>query len=328
MSRLHDLVLWLINHSNTDGLGLLEYLEWTEDMEIEPVLAIYAGFSLDIFGQSGTSFPESEMQIILQEALDEIEYCMGDQSTHYGRLRAQHGHPKPFKISFIEIGNEDWFSTTYPYRWSYLYNGLKKVYPEITYISTAYNEFASEYIIDIPPGAMWDTHHYEEPSYFLKNFNFYDNWQSSTNNTDVGILLGEYSVIQIDTPSGVVDFTFPPDIHVFFPQLLSAIGEGVYVLGGERNPNVVKMNSYAPSLMNRNWYNWTPDMISFTADPKQTVLSASYWQQWLFAHYRGTESVPVKNSKGHLNPLYWAASIEHNSAVYLKVCNAWQQWTM
>jgi alpha-N-arabinofuranosidase len=92
---------------NTDGLGLLEFLEWTEDMNIERVLAIYGGYSLD-----GTSYPESEMDAIVQDALNELEYCMGDTSTTYGALRAQHGHPEPFPISYIELGNEDWFSST------------------------------------------------------------------------------------------------------------------------------------------------------------------------------------------------------------------------
>lgn len=101
------------NYFNTDGLGLLEYLEWTEDMEIEPVLAVYSGFSLDVWGQSGTSFPPNRMQEIVQEALDELEYAMGDVSTTYGAMRAAHGHPAPFNIKFVEIGNEDWFSTTY-----------------------------------------------------------------------------------------------------------------------------------------------------------------------------------------------------------------------
>lgn len=101
-------------------------------MEIEPVLAVYAGFSLDIWGQSGTSWPEDKLDIILQEALDELEYAMGDVSTKWGAKRAEHGHPEPFRIKFVEIGNEDWFSTTYPYRFSYLYNGLKEKYPDVS----------------------------------------------------------------------------------------------------------------------------------------------------------------------------------------------------
>ncbi|KAF2492145.1 putative vacuolar segregation protein [Lophium mytilinum] len=307
------------NYANTDGLGLLEYLEWTEDMEIEPVLAVYSGFSLDIWGEDGASYPESRMHEVLQEALDELEYCTGPTTTKYGALRASHGHPTPFKIQFVEIGNEDWFSSTYPHRFYYLYNGLKAAYPEITLISTAYNENA-DYNISIPTGGMWDTHHYEEPHYFLENFDFYDNWQQATNNTDVGVLLGEYSVKQLDSPDGAVNWSAP---GLPLPQMVSAIAEGVYALGGERNPNTVRMSSYAPSLQNLNWYNWVPDMIAFTADPAQTLLSASYWQQWLFARFRGAQTLPVTNTKGDFGPLFWASSVNReDTEVYLKVINA------
>ncbi|KAK3064959.1 hypothetical protein LTR53_018325, partial [Teratosphaeriaceae sp. CCFEE 6253] len=238
------------------------------------------------------------MQEILQEAIDEIEFCQGNITSKWGAVRASLGHPEPFPIKFVEIGNEDWFSSTYPYRWDIMYNGLKAVYPDITYISTAYNEASASfhYNISIPAGEIWDTHHYEEPSFFVRGFNFYDNWQEATNNTGVEIFLGEYSALQIDTPTGIVDFSFPSDSHIFYPRLVSALSEGVYLLGMERNPNVCKLASYAPSLQDLNWYNWTPDMIAFDADPSHTVRSASYWQQSLFAHYRGTQSLPVTNS--------------------------------
>jgi alpha-N-arabinofuranosidase len=289
-------------------------------MEMEPVLAVYAGFSLDVYGQEGTSYPPERMHEVIQEALDELEYCMGSTATKYGALRAQHGHPAPFVIKFIEIGNEDWFSTTYPYRWKMMYEALNKAYPKITYISTTFDEH-KDYKIKLPPGTMWDTHHYEEPQFFLRNFNQFDNWQHRTKNTDVGVLLGEYSVFQVDTPSGRVNFSNPKDIHVAYPRMLSAIAEGVYALGGERNPGVVKMSSYAPSLQNLNSFNWTPNMILFTAFAKETVLSASYWQQWMFGRFRGTHSLPISNSMGDFNPLFWAASIDAaTKVVYVKVC--------
>ncbi|KAI6817140.1 glycoside hydrolase [Hortaea werneckii] len=306
---------------NTQGLGLMEYLQWTEDMDIERMLAVYAGFSLDVYGQSGASYPEDQMHVILQEALDELEFCMGNTSTYWGARRAALGHPEPFPIKYVEIGNEDWFSSTYSYRWPYLYNGLKEAYPDIQYISSAYDE-NEYYNISIPAGEVWDTHHYEEPSYFIRNFDFYDHWQERTNNSGVEVSLGEYSAIQIDTPSGIVNYSFPADLHIFYPRLVSALAEGVYLLGMERNPNVCKFASFAPSLQDLNWYNWTPDMIAFDADPSHTVLSASYWQQWLFAHYRGHETLPVTNTEGDFNPLFWVATIDNEkNAVYVKVIN-------
>ena len=309
---------------NTNGLGLLEFLEWCEDVELEPLLAVYAGYSLDIWGQSGTSFPESQMVIVLQDILNELEYCMGDTSTSYGGLRARDGHPEPFKINYIEIGNEDWFSSTYPYRFRILYNGIKKVYPDITLISTAWNEAQGtyNYTIDIPKGGMWDTHHYETPSFFLEQFGYFDNWQQDTNNTDVTVFIGEYACYQSDTYSGVINFTLTNPYHVTQPDLLAAISESVYLIGAERNPNVVRMTSYAPSFQNLNWLNWDPDLVAFTANQDETVLSVSYYMQKMFAHSRGTETLPVSTTAGDFNPLWWVATIDTNQdEMYFKVTN-------
>ncbi|KIN00117.1 glycoside hydrolase family 51 protein [Oidiodendron maius Zn] len=118
---------------------------------------------------------------------------------------------------------------------------------------TEYNENPA-YLIDIPAGAMWDTHHYEPPAFFIDGFDFWDNWQEETNNTNVTVFVSEYSVFQIDTPSEQGDFSNPPDIHIFYPRLFSAIAEGVYLLGAKRNPNMVKLTSYATSLQNWNCY--------------------------------------------------------------------------
>jgi len=261
------------------------------------------------------------MDQIVQDALDELEFCLGDVDTQYGALRAAYGHPEPFKINFVEIGNEDWFSSTYPYRFQAMYDGLKAAYPNITYVSSAFDE-NPEYNITIPAGNMWDWHMYAEPSWFLTHFDMWDNWQEATNNTDVGVLLGEYSVIQIDTPDGNVNFSYPVDEHVFYPRLLSALCEGVYLLAAERNPNTVKMASYAASLENRNYIEWSPSMISFDAAYNNTVRSASYWWQHMFSHHRGTQTLPVVASTGQVNPLYWVASInEPGNCIYLKVIN-------
>ncbi|GFZ49473.1 hypothetical protein JCM24511_07593 [Saitozyma sp. JCM 24511] len=298
---------------NTGGLGLVEFMHWCEDMEVEPVLAVYSGYSLD-----GTSWPQDHMDQVLQEALEELEYLMGDESTNWGKKRVEHGFPEPFQINWVEIGNEDWFSNTYPRRFKYMYDGLKKAYPNITYISTAYDE-NPQTVIDIPAGAMWDTHHYVEPSYFVENFNFYDNWLSSTNLTDVQVFIGEYSVFEHDTPSGVLNFSDPQGIHI------PAIGEGVYLLGAERNPNTVRLSSYAPSLQNRDWFNWTPDLISFQAEHNRTVRSVSYWQEWMFGNLRGSQTLEVID-QGGLNPLFWGATIEQDTgSVYLKVINIGNQ---
>ena len=289
-------------------------------MEMEPVLAVYTGFSLTIYGQAGPSYPEDAMGEILQDILNELEYCMGNTSTKYGAMRAEHGHPEPFTINYVELGNEDFFSTTYSYRFPILYNGIKAVYPEMTLISTQYNETANQ-TIDISAGGMWDVHHYVEPSYFLESFNYFDNL--GPNLTDVAIFVGEYSVFQYDTPNGTLNFNDPVGYHIFWPNLMSAIGESVYLLGIERNPNVVKMTSYAPSFVNLNWIDWTPDLVAFTANYEDTTRSSSWYLQWLYNHHRGTETLPVTTRAGDFNPLWWVATIDTDlNAIYFKVTNS------
>lgn len=100
-------------------------------MELEPVLGVYSGFSLDVWGQNGASYPPDRMQEIVDDAINEIEFIIGGANTTWGAKRAEYGHPEPFKLNYVEIGNEDWFSSTYVYRFEAMYNGLKAKYPNI-----------------------------------------------------------------------------------------------------------------------------------------------------------------------------------------------------
>ena len=293
---------------------------------MERILDVYAGYSLELSGMEGVSVSQEEMSGILTSALNELEYCMGSTNTTYGALRAQHGHPAPFPIHYVEVGNEDWFSGSYPRRFKYMYDGIKARYPNMTIISTTFDENA-DYEIDIPTGSMYDLHDYREPSFFLtERFGFFDNWQASTNNTDVTIFVGEYSAPQVDEPNGTVNFNFSDPavdgLHIFDPSLLSALAEAVYLLAMERNPNIVKFSAFAPSLGNMNSWQWKPDMITFDANPNHTVRSVSYFVQQLFGRYRGTQTLPISNTKGLLNPMFWVATIDEAShVVYLKTVN-------
>lgn len=154
------------SYYNTDGLGLLEYLQWCEDMRVQPLLALWAGFSLDIaVYDAGNSTDANEaaleqMPAVLDEALQELEYCMGDAvNTYWGRKRAQHGHPEPFWIEMVEIGNEDWFSHAYDMRAEFMHKGIRKVYPDMEFVFSAFDE-SKEFVTKIPEGGIWDSHVY------------------------------------------------------------------------------------------------------------------------------------------------------------------------
>jgi len=306
---------------NTDGLGLMEYMYWCEDMELEPILAVYSGYSLD-----GSSYPENAMQEVLDNIMAEMEFLLGNTSTYWGGKRAEYGHPEPYKINTVEIGNEDMFSCTYYYRFPFLYKALSAAYPNIRFMSTQFQENggggynpACKYNISLPAGSDYDYHVYNTPSFFLNNFDKWDNFEAINNLTDINIMLGEYSVFQLDTTSQYVNYSDPPDIHPQYPQMIHALGEAVYQLSAERNPQLIKYSAYAPSLQNRNKYVWTPNLISFDAEYNETVPTTSYWQQWLFSHYRGTQNVPVE---GTLNPLYWVGNVDNSTGdFYLKIVN-------
>jgi alpha-L-arabinofuranosidase len=122
----------------------------------------------------------------------------------------------------------------------------KQAYPEITLISAICNEANTtyNYTISIPPSGIWDTHHYKTPSFFLEQFDYWDNWQEATDSENVR----EYAAFQADTFDGVVNYTLSNPYHIAHPNLLGAIAESVYIIGTERNPNVVKTTAYAPSF--------------------------------------------------------------------------------
>ena len=194
-----------------------------------------------------------------------------------------------------------------------MYNGLKAVYPNIKFISSAFNE-NSLYNISIPAGNMWDAHFYLNPDGFLELFNHWDNWQQQTNNQNVQIFAGEYSVYNFSSEA-------PP--LVLYPRLINAVSESVYLLGLERNSNIVKLSSYAPSIRNANIPTQSPHLLGFTADPKADVLSISYYAQQLLNRYLGKQTVTVKTVSGDFDPLWWVAEITMRT-VYLKVWGSCQ----
>lgn len=345
------------SYYNTDGLGLLEYLIWCEDMDMEPLLAVYAGFSLDIAVYDGSNStdaneaPWSQMPAILQEALDELEYCMGDAvTTFWGKKRAEHGHPEPFSINLIEIGNEDWFSHDYPRRARFMYESLKEAYPNMTFVFSSLDE-SKEWHMHIPKDHIWDGHVYAPSGWFIKHADYWDNFRAGKGHDRPNHPVDPPNMLDTDDKIS----SRPDTTHVMgslmeyhasavgvngvlntHPRMGAAVAEAVYAIGGERNPDTYKLSCFAPLMQNINAWRRTPYDLLFESDPEKTVLSASYWQQWLFNRYPGKETLEVHEATRSLsdgtaesgwNPLFWVASIEpgrHGSPdkVYFKIANA------
>ena len=301
----------------------MEYMYWCEDTNLVPVLGIYAGFSLDVANyDSGNSTDTNELPLelmgpILQEALDELEFLTGCASTYWGGKRAEYGHLEPFDVPFVEIGNEDFFSHDYPARAKFMLQGLREKYPDITYVYSSANSGVSSpphshprkvysnrlpknFNLTLPPGVIWDSHMYASRQFFINHFSEFDNWQSSHPGAFASVM--EY--------------------HVNSIGIKAAVAEAVYALGWERNPNTVKLACFAPLMQNAHVWRHTPYLLLFDADPENTVISPSYYQEQMFNLHHGTETLPVTVGRGEIGPLFWQASIEGEEKVFVKVVNA------
>jgi len=267
-------------YRSSDGMGLLEFLEWCEDMHADPVLAVYAGYSLG--GEHVKAGPDLEP--FVKEAIDEIEYVIGDTNTTWGARRAKDGHPAPFNLNYVEIGNEDYFeqAKTYDARYAQISDALRTKYPQIKLISTT-------------PGAqlngrkadMVDMHDYSATDEFIKKSS---NYGADLNRQGPEIFVGEWAAHEDASarPWDGASQKLPPT-----PTMKAAIGDGVFLAAMERNSDIIKMHCYAPLLVNVNpWARqWRPNLIGY--DALSAYGSPSYYAIQMFSRNMGDEILPV-----------------------------------
>lgn len=260
---------------NTDGLGLLEYLTWCEDLGMEPIMAVWAGFAL-----GGTSVAQNQLNPYIQQAIDQINFVIGGTNTAPGALRASLGHPNPFKLNFVEIGNEDFFaSDTYTFRWTSFVNTLKATFPQIHFIATT--NVGSPVLT--PKPTEYDVHVYQTPTWFAQNSFFYDSFARD----GTKYFEGEYAAISTN-PNDI--FGPPSDGRLTFPTMQSAAGEAAFMTGLERNSDIVFAASYAPLLGHATNNQWTPNLLAF--DAGNVYRSTSFYVQKLFSLNRGDQYIP------------------------------------
>ncbi|MDE5942105.1 MAG: carbohydrate-binding protein, partial [Muribaculaceae bacterium] len=261
-----------------------EMLQLTEDLGAEPLFVVNIGMGHD------WKVNYLEIGEYIQEALDAIEYCNGDINTQWGAVRAANGHPEPFNLRLIEIGNENYQadasqqSDHYAERYKQFYDAIKSRYPEITLIGnveawgTDNPTWRNSYPVDVV-----DEHYYRSPSWFLNQYGKYDSYDRSKPK----VYVGEYAVTDGFGVNG---------------HLTAALGEAVYMLGMENNSDVCVMNSYAPIFINENDQRWKPDMIRFNTET--AYGTPSYHVQQLMATIHGKQNVRWTetgniNSTGH-----------------------------
>ena len=257
--------LWNIwGYNATNGLGFHEYLQLAEDLGAEPLYCINVGMS------HKEIIPLDRMGQWVQDALDAIEYANGPVNSVWGSLRAKNGHPMPFNLKYIEIGNENGM-TPYAERWPMIAKAIHAKYPDIKLIA---NEWAGSHPKDPKPEII-DEHYYDNPDWFIWNSNKYDSYDRK----GPKIFIGEYAVTS-NTGKG---------------NLRGAIGEAAWMTGMERNSDIVVMGSYAPLLCNSNHRAWPVNLINY--DSYRWYGLPSYYVQEMFSNNQGTVSLPVKVEK-------------------------------
>jgi len=280
------------NYWSTDGLGLLEFFEWCQDLHMSPVLAVYAGYSL----QHEHIDPGPDLEPYVQAALDEIEYATGGTDTKWGAQRAADGHPEPFHVTYVEIGNEDWFdkSGSYEGRYAQFYKAIKAKYPELQLIATAP-------LKDMKPDVL-DEHYYLRATDFFHDAGHYD----KTDRNGPKIFVGEWATRE-GKPT---------------PNMGAALGDAAWMTGLERNSDIIVMASYAPLLVNISpgAMQWDTDLIGY--DALRSYGSPSYYAQVMFAGYIGNEQ-PVSSVEGG-GPRFFYSVTENlaKNQLYLKLVNA------
>ena len=267
-------------YRSSDGLGLLEFLEWAEDMNAEPVLAVYAGYSLK--GAHINAGPD--LQPFVQDALDEIEYVTGNTNTKWGAERAKNGHPAPFKLNYVEIGNEDWFdkSGSYDARFAQFHDAIKAKYPQLKTISTFGDDQPADTLVKSRKPDMIDGHYYRPVDTFLKmSLDYADKYDRK----GPELFVGEWAAYETSFPPWDDQSKKEPPT----PRFEAAIGDAVFMAAMERNSDFIKMQCYAPMFVNVNpgARQWRPNLIGY--DAVSAFGSPSYYAIQLFSRNLGDE---------------------------------------
>ena len=259
------------------GLGYFEYFQFCEDLGMEPLPILPAGVSCQganggwgMKGQAQDVVPMSEMDEWVDECIDLIEWANGDPATNkWAKMRADAGHPKPFNLKYLGIGNEERISPEFCERFKYIYERVTKAHPEIVIVGTAgpgshadNGDYQNGWkLADELAMPILDEHYYEPNTYFL-NKRQYDNYPRDRKTK---VYLGEYAAKD--------------------KKLIDALAEGLYLLHVERNGDVVAMTSYAPLFARKNGTQWNPDLIYY--DNERPFLTCSYYVQQMFGQSSG-----------------------------------------
>ena len=271
-------------YHQTMGLGYYEYFQFCEDIGAKPLPVVPAGVCcqnsghyLDLVPRGQQGLPLEEMPDYVQEVLDLIEWANGPATSTWGAKRAAAGHPEPFHLEYLGVGNEDEITPAFKERFRMIYDAVASAHPEITVIGTT-GPFTAGY--DFEEGwkfareldlAMVDEHGYQSPGWFWQNLERYDAYDRA----GCQVYLGEYAAHDAGRAN----------------TLRSALSEAAYLTSLERNGDLVRLSSYAPLLSKQRRTQWRPDMIYF--DNVSITPSLNYYVQQLFSVNHGDQYLPT-----------------------------------
>ena len=269
---------WNVNwgYRTSDGLGYHEYLQLAEDLGAKPLYVVNVGI------WHGGMTPYDSIQPWIDECMNALEYANGPVTSKYGAMRARNGHPEPFGIEYLEIGNENnqpdprQQSDHYYERYEQFYKAIRSKYPEMKIIGNVVAwgddnpKWNSKLSVD-----LLDEHYYRSPDWFAAAFHKYDSYDRQ----GPKVYVGEYAVTNGYGKLG---------------NMNAALGEAVYMMGMENNSDVVELASYAPIFVNENDARWRPDMIRFSSS--RVMGTPSYYVQQLMPQHLGSQVVKVEQN--------------------------------
>lgn len=294
------------------GLGFYEYFQLAEDLGAAPLPILSCGIACQF--NTGELAKMEELQPYIQDALDLIEFANGDsKSTKWGNLRAEMGHPKPFNLTMIGVGNEQW-GPDYIERYKLFENAIHSKYPQIKIVSGSgpfpngeYFDYGWNELKKLNTQFV-DEHYYNSPEWFQQNATRYDKYDR----TGPKVFAGEYAVQTVAIAS--------PDNK---NSWITALSEAAFMTGLERNADVVYMTSYAPLFAHADGWQWTPDLIWF--NNLASFATPNYFVQKLFSNFKGTDLISIKENNQPLtgqNKLYASAVMDKNSnSTIIKLVN-------
>jgi len=264
------------------GLGFYEYFQLAEDIGASPLPILNCGMACQF--NTGEVVDTSQLDPYIQDALDLIEFANGDVSTKWGHLREVMGHPAPFNLKLMGVGNEQW-GPQYVERYLIFTKAIKSKYPNIQLVNSVgpspdgdmFN-FLNDTLRALHADIL-DEHYYQPPSWFQDHANRYDNYDRN----GPKIFAGEYAAQSVATVSPLNKNNW-----------LCALSEAAFMTGLERNADVVKMASYAPLFAHVEGWQWTPDLIWF--DNLNSYGTPDYYVQQLYANNKGTDVVSITSN--------------------------------